>query len=292
MPNYTVGKMTDYSKEIMMRLRRLEQLCKEVDGSGLRVGLDSVKPVNGDRAYLAYSGRRLAGFLSWYTMDGAEANIHAMVHPEDRRQGVFRRLLASAAAEMGEQGIGSCRFKVPANSKPGLSCIAHLGAAFNNAEYSMELVAFQDAQAGRSGGLSLRKEELTDFGFMVRCVSQAFGDTEAWTIDYFRHTMEPERQTYIALDGQERVGMIRVNRIRRDTAVIHDFCVLPLYQGKGYGREILAQMVRLLLAEEQPLIRLGVVSHNRHALELYRKLGFEIVSESNYYVCRLHDWIH
>ncbi|WP_170180037.1 GNAT family N-acetyltransferase [Paenibacillus macerans] len=34
--------------------------------------------------------------------------------------------------------------------------------------------------------------------------------------------------------------------------MIHDFCVLPACQGKGFGREILSQTVRLLLGKKLP----------------------------------------
>ncbi|MDQ0497138.1 GNAT family N-acetyltransferase [Paenibacillus brasilensis] len=38
------------------------------------------------------------------------------------------------------------------------------------------------------------------------------------------------------------IGMVRVNHAHTGLAVIHDFCVLPAYQGKGYGRD---RMIRL-----------------------------------------------
>ncbi|MBW4839450.1 MAG: GNAT family N-acetyltransferase, partial [Paenibacillaceae bacterium] len=71
---------------------------------------------------------------------------------------------------------------------------------------------------------------------------------------------------------------------------IHDFCVLPSHQGRGYGREMLAQTVRLLLAQGRSRIRLSVAADNRSALELYRKTGFAMVSESSYYVCKRKEF--
>lgn len=115
---------------------------------------------------------------------------------------------------------------------PGIDCIRQLGGNFSTAEFSMNLIRFQAATVRRDR-LILRLEEAGDFDFMVTCSSQAFGDSEAWTRNYFTHTREPERVTYIAMDGLMPVGMIRVNHVHTDIAVIHDFCVLPSYQGKN-----------------------------------------------------------
>ncbi|GIP12694.1 hypothetical protein J1TS5_48640 [Paenibacillus macerans] len=70
--------------------------------------------------------------------------------------------------------------------------------------------------------------------------------------------------------------------------MIHDFCVLPACQGKGFGREILSQTVRLLLGKKLPRIRLSVITQNQNALSLYQKAGFAITAEFHYYVSSLN----
>ncbi|WP_178024136.1 N-acetyltransferase [uncultured Paenibacillus sp.] len=284
--SHEIVKLSDISPELLVAIRTLEQICRQADGSKLQMGLDNLTKDSGDHAYLYQIGGSIAGCLIWYTADGVEANLNAMVHPERRRQGVFRRLLEAAAAEMGGQGIQTCRFKVPADSEPGLHCAERLGARLAGSQFAMELAAFREGAAGHPD-LKLRPEELEDFGFMVRCMSQAFGDDEGWTLRYLGHTREPGRHNYIGCYGEERIGLIRVNLLGGDAAVIHDFCVLPSRQGRGYGREMLAQTVRLLLAQGHTRIRLSVAAENRSALELYSKTGFSIVSESRYYVCKL-----
>ncbi|AUO05316.1 GNAT family N-acetyltransferase [Paenibacillus jamilae] len=289
MQEYKILKMNDFSNHQISRVRMLEQLCKDFDGSSLRVGIESLKENGGDKAFLCQMGNQLIGYLSWYTSDEIEANINAMVHPDYRRQGVFRSLMNKAAAEMQIQGIKTCRIRIPSNSKPGIDCVKHLGANFNTSEFTMHLVQFRSDMLHHSG-LVLRLEEAQDFDFMVKCSSQAFGDSESWTRNYFKHTREPERVTYLAVDRLTPVGMVRVNHVHTDTAVIHDFCVHPLYQGRGYGREILARVVNILLAKQYTQIRLGVVTQNKRALNLYRSIGFEISAESHYYVSAIHHF--
>ncbi|WP_226001490.1 GNAT family N-acetyltransferase [Paenibacillus sp. BJ-4] len=228
MQKYKITKMNDFSSHQMAQIRMLEQQCKEFDGSSLRVGLESLKENGGDQAFLCQSDNQFIGFLSWYTSDGIEANINGIVHPDYRRQGVFGRLMESAAAELQIQGIQTCRFRVPSNSKPGIDCIRHLGGNFSTSEFSMNLIRFHTSTL-RYSGLILRLEEAEDFEFMVTCSSQAFGDSESWTRNYFAHTKEPERVTYIAVDDLVPIGMVRVNHVHTGLAVIHDFCVLPAY---------------------------------------------------------------
>lgn len=290
MSTHRIVKLTEVSPESLEPIRRLEQICRQADGSKLHIGLEHLINESGDHAFLYQVKGSLVGFLSWYTADGAEANLNAMVHPEWRRQGVFRRLLGVAAAEMGEQGIQFGRFKVPADSEPGLRCVEHLGARYEGSQFAMELTALQEDAASSPPNLTFRPEELEDFGFMVRCLSQAFDDTEEWTLQYLGHTQEPGRRNYIGCLGEERIGLIRVNLLGSDMAVIHDFCVLPSRQGRGYGREMLAQTVRLLQAQGRTRIRLSVAAENRSALELYRRTGFGIVSESRYYVCKYKEF--
>jgi ribosomal protein S18 acetylase RimI-like enzyme len=283
MQEYKISTMKDYSKQSIDQIRILEHLCKTSDRSSLRVGIESLKEIDGDEAFLCQIDNQLVGFLSWYTSDGIEANINGMVHPDFRRQGVFHDLLKSAASDMQMQGIQTCRFRIPSNSESGMDYIRYLGASAAPSEF---LMVFNRAQiAGSShSGLAVRLEEDQDLEFMVKCSSQAFGDSESWTRNYLTRTREPARITYIAVDNMIPVGMIRVNYLDTNTAVIHDFCVLPSCQGRGYGREILSEVVKILRDQKNSQIRLGVVTQNRNALSLYQSVGFEVTAEFNYYV--------
>lgn len=52
----------------------------------------------------------------------------------------------------------------------------------------MSLGGRQD-RVPRYPDVALYDERPEDFEFMVMCSSQAFGDAEAWTRDYFVHTL-------------------------------------------------------------------------------------------------------
>lgn len=283
MTNFNFVPMTEFSKDEIAAVVSLEQQCKQFEQINLRVGTDNLVKGAGDHAFLCYHDEHLIGFLSWYTNDGIEANINGMVHPGHRRQGVFGNLLRLAKEDIKPQGIHTLVYRIVSGSQSGLGFVQHLEASFRESQYTMTLTNFLSREY-RHPALYLRPEEPRDLEFMVMCLSRAFGNSEDWTREYFGRTNEPNRTTYVAILDSAPVGIIRVNRLGVSTAFIHDFCVLPAYQGRGLGLQILTNAVKFLLAEERNPIRLGVVTENRHALQLYRNVGFEITSEFHYYV--------
>jgi ribosomal-protein-alanine N-acetyltransferase len=65
--------------------------------------------------------------------------------------------------------------------------------------------------------------------------------------------------------------------------------VLKQYRGLGYGRVLLAEMLRLLTADEVGKVRLSVEPHNAEAIALYRSLGFSEVGRRDDYFGRGGD---
>ncbi|MNO68718.1 putative acetyltransferase [compost metagenome] len=283
MPNFTIQPMTDYSKEQIEAVELLERLCKKFEQIQLRVGIEHLKKDHGDYAYLCHDKERLIGFLSWYTSDGTEANINGMVHPDYRHRGVFRNLLHRAKKDIELQGIPMLRYRVVSGSDSGKGFVLHIGASINSSEYSMSLVDSPDKN-DLHPSITLHLAETKDFEFMVSCFSAAFNETNVWTRNYLTRTQEPSRTTYIAFRENVPIGLIRTNDLGNGTSVIHDFCVLPPFQGQGLGRGILVNTVKLLLANQFTHIRLGVVTDNEQALNLYLRSGFEITTEFHYYV--------
>ncbi|WP_339314252.1 GNAT family N-acetyltransferase [Paenibacillus sp. FSL R10-2734] len=280
MTNYNVSPMMDYSKEQISEIELLEEHCKQYEQINLRVGIEHLAK---DHAYLCHHNERLIGLLSWYTSDGIEANINGMVHPDYRRQGVFHGLLYRAQQDMSSQSIRSLRYRVVTGSSSGEGFVQHIEASHSSSEYSMTFLKSPDREE-QSPRIILRPEEATDFEFVSICFSAAFNETTEWTQEYLAHTQELSRVTYLAFRDNVPVGLIRTNDLGNGTAVIHDFCVLPSLQGQGLGRAILVHAVDLLLSIPFTHIRLGVVTNNEHALNLYLSVGFEITAEFHYYV--------
>ncbi|WFA84244.1 GNAT family N-acetyltransferase [Paenibacillus amylolyticus] len=282
MSTYQVVPMIYNSKEQIDAISLLEQQCKQLDSIYLKADLDHISKKDGDHALLCYRDGELVGLLSWYPSDDVTGNINAIVHPHFRRQGVFLHLLKRALLDMQPQGINQLSYRVPQGLSPGVHTAQSLGAIYDRAEYSMQLVN-EVLSVVEPPELTLSLAEAEDMEFMVTCSSQAFGDSEDWTREYFMQTNEPSRVTYIAWQNQLPVGLVRVNSINATTAFIHNFCILPAYQGQKLGRTALSILVDLLRKQNYTDIRLSVVTENKRALNLYRSVGFEVNSEYHYF---------
>ncbi|ASS73718.1 hypothetical protein CIG75_01140 [Tumebacillus algifaecis] len=285
MTNFRLIAKTTFSHEEIKAVAALEQLCNEREGISLRVGTESLASRSGDSPhdFLCYADEQLVGYLHWFTFDNKEAEINGMVHPDYRRQGVFGRLLSEAEMVMRTRGIVSQIFLIDAKSRSGLDFVNHCGAKYDKTEYAMTLNRFQ-APTTRRSDLLLREATDEDFDFMVACSSQAFGEPEAWSREMLLNTSTPDRTAYIAEYQGNQISLIRVLRSEDRIADIHGFAVLPAHQGHGYGRQILAGTVQLLLEEQRTHIHLDVVTENERALLLYQSLGFEITSACQFYV--------
>lgn len=76
-------------------------------------------------------------------------------------------------------------------------------------------------------------------------------------------------------DSDEIIGYLWIG-LNGNTAWIADFCLLPLWRGKGYGRQVLMQLQQTLSAMDIHEIGLRVASNNPGAKALYEKCGFAV----------------
>lgn len=281
-PGIEIVAMTYHSRQQASDIMELEQRCSEADAIRISSDLEHLTKEDGDHALLLYREDRLIGLLSWFASGTEYAQINAMVHPDYRRQGVFRRLLQQARADISPLAVYGLSYRIPGGSETGLAAAAALGARFDRSEYAM-IYDPQAAVPPVTDAVRLLPVTPADLEFSIACSAQAFGETEEETSGYFQQTDEPGKMTYIAWTGDGRIGLIRVNAVNQDTAFIYNFCILPSCQGKGYGAEVLRQTVGLLLHKPYPVIRLSVVTENARALNLYLCSGFAIRTEYKYF---------
>lgn len=80
----------------------------------------------------------------------------------------------------------------------------------------------------------------------------------------------------------ERLGLDVT--LSEEAGLIFGFAVLPKYQGRGYGRQILAHTVSELLSNGQHNIWLEVSIESKQALSLYQSCGFKETGSYDYYL--------
>ena len=77
------------------------------------------------------------------------------------------------------------------------------------------------------------------------------------------------------------VGKVRINRMDGD-AWIYGFAVLPEFQGRGYGRKVLRNIIKRE-HDAGNRVRLEVEAKNNRALTLYESVGFVKVQGQDYF---------
>lgn len=131
---------------------------------------------------------------------------------------------------------------------------------------------------------SLRPAEATDFNFVYDLHRSAMRDyvdqTWGWDEDFqarvFKQWFDPARFQIVVVDG-ENVGLLSVER-RLTELFLSTLEILPAYQRRGLGSEVIRSILAEAEAEQLP-VALQVLKVNP-ARELYARLGFGVVGET------------
>ena len=122
-----------------------------------------------------------------------------------------------------------------------------------------------------------------DLRQLTKLISQLDSSTEVREINYYRSVLNGYVSKKI-VDGElVGLGWIFPRRtLSRKQAVVEDMIVDDSERGKGYGKEILLDL--LLLAKENgvEMIELTILSHRIAANELYKKVGFQLHPTNHY----------
>lgn len=103
------------------------------------------------------------------------------------------------------------------------------------------------------------------------------GWDEARHLRHFTDCWERGDIYVIEVDG-ERVGMIQLFE-RADAVEVGEIQIQPSYQGRGIGTHVLRDTIARAHAKHRKVI-LSTGLKNRRAFELYRRLGFRRVAQT------------
>jgi ribosomal protein S18 acetylase RimI-like enzyme len=89
-------------------------------------------------------------------------------------------------------------------------------------------------------------------------------------------TFDPE-SSFVAFHKKTRsvAGLILCSRVRNDVGHVTQICVLPEYRSHGIGESLLKAAVNNLRQRNFVMLSLTVTQANDHAVELYRRFGFD-----------------
>ena len=272
----------DLSADGQAAARALRDLCNRADRLDLKVEVESAPwdRGSGPNRFLYYLDGALVGFCS--LDEGGDIEVCGMVPPAYRRRGIGRALLDAARSEARARGKSSILL-IGEDASPGaLALAASVDAPREFAEHHMELHGPGPAPPA-APRVEMRRATLDDIDALTTITAAAFGDPE----DFVRSRItadlpDPDQRYYVGWFAGQPVGSLKVYT-NGPGAGIYAFGVRPAERGKGLGRAILTETIRLLQAEGRDPMTLEVETENTPAINLYRSCGFQTTTTYGYY---------
>ena len=266
-------------------VRELAILCNSHDGLDLPLEWDPDGAGGRDAApnhLLWYERGELVGLAA--IQGSREAEVYGMVHPEHRRRGIGRALLDDARALCRARGELHLIVATEDLSDSGKAFVLAAGGRFRFAEYTLDLDPTAiDRSRPVEQALRLRRATTAEIVTIAEIGAAAFGDPLDQRRAIVERGMAQSHQRYfLATLDDAPVGTLRVSD-HPPHVYITAFAVLPDFQGRGYGRQMLLETIDMLLAEGRRQIRIEVETENRGALGLYEACGFRRTTAYLYY---------
>lgn len=265
----------------------LARLCNTFEGLDLKLGIPTTpQQISAEpRAFLWYAGGTLVGYAGLDHWGGSEGEVCGMVHPNHRRRGLGRALLAAVLGVRGPRGITRLLLVCENASGSGRAFAAAAGARLTSSELHMERDASSISSPNAPAAdpaLVVRPAARADADDVVRIVADAFGDDHALVERRVNGEIgDPTQPFYLALLDGRPVGALKIYRMD-DEIGIYAFGVAPEEQGRGLGKRMLARLMEQLRGETKRFA-LEVDPDNAPAIATYRACGFAITTTYGYY---------
>ena len=285
----TANKQGLYKKQGLMQeelteIETLASLCEAYEQLHMKLNWDILRsrPHDQTNDFLYYENGVLVGFLAFFSFNPIEGEVSGMVHPEYRRRGIFTQLFTAAREECQSRHIPTLLLIVEHNSQSGQGFAASLQPGYQHSEYKMELAEIVPLPQ-LDTRLHFRVARSEDAPILAHITAISFDMPEPDVTWYSQKKIDDVKsKVFIASLDETPIGKLDVS-LNAQNAYIAGFGVLPPYRGWGYGRQILAQTIREILARGQNRIVLEVATDNRNALSLYQSCGFREISSYDYY---------
>lgn len=270
-------------------IKQLFALCEREDKFSARVYWNCVKSRAPDvyHDYLYSKRQLLIAYLGIFNFKADEVEVCTLVHPLHRQQGIFRRLLYTAMADIHYKEIKRILLPCTQDFAVAKLAVEKLGATYKHSEYTLDITQLPSLNldlsqhAPESFKLQLATED--DLKIIATLDSVCFDSPYEEGLLRFSQTIShADRKAYLAKIDQKTIGKIHLH-LFENRVFIHDFCIAPEYQGKKFGRDLLMQTLGLLKKEGHKQVELDVIATNKQAINLYLKSGFQLRHAYDYY---------
>ena len=268
-------------------VKALSQVSKEFDGVAVKLNysmLDTRKPEQ-ITDFLYYQDGEIVGYMPLDCF-GTKAEITAVVHPEYRRRGIFKELYSAAMACPVAASCSSILMVNYRNSEAGIAAVKSLGLAYESSEYNMQVSSAGVPELPVSASMALKPVGIADVPLLASMLQTNFEHLDFDAEEMLGRELSRAGHYYaLAVVDDQVIGHIGWIH-SSNNCYIRGVGILPAWRGKGWGRSMIAAVMRqeLQTPESAPhLFELDVATQNESALSIYRSCGFESVTVYDYY---------
>lgn len=268
------------TKNQLNEIKILQDECEKFDEITLKLNWEMLRNRLNDKKedFFYYVEDQLVGFLATYSF-GEKVEICGMVHPDYRRKGIFSSLLNEALSSI--SSVSTILLNAPEASNSAKEFIKNQkNCNYSFSEYQM---VWKNKEVKEFAPIvKFTKAGQLDFSFISNLDVVCFGFEKSDAEKYNQRILnEPDRALYIIEVNDEKIGKMSVLREKLESW-IYGFAILPEYQGRGYGKNALLQVIQ----KENEIgneIHLEVALENSNAKKLYIDCGFNQYNTQDYY---------
>lgn len=284
-PRHGLVALAGLPPALLPEVQALAARCNRAEGLDLKLNLIPERSTEAELAdrFLYFEQGALVGFLG---LDGTpEVELCGCVDPAYRRRGIGSLLLAAASEICKQRGLASVLVICEQASRSGKAFLAPLAAPIRSAEYRMRCAVSSWPPPRRP--LELREAGPGDLPALARIIGSAFGNPPEVVEQRIKADLLVGGQRYFigVSDGRPVSGLKLF--FENGRAYVYAFGVAAELRGGGYGRATLVQTLEMLRDGGWPEVLLEVDVDNEVALNLYRRCGFDIITQYDYHALDL-----
>lgn len=271
------------SEDETTAVSNLLRTCESADSAQVVIQMNKSLNYHKDMNswFLAFADSGLTGVLSAFGPLDSEVEWTGCVAPEFRCKGIFRDLMKAGNDEADRYGIVRRMYALNRKSESGQAVMRSNGYLLTQTEYSM-LFPEEAPVMEIEPRLHIMRTGFGELEDMAQISAAAFEEPlEASRTMLVNSLRSSDREQYSAYSAGRMIGTVSLF-ISSNTAMINGLAIKTQEQGKGYGADFLAQLIRML-RRRQLRITLDVSSENAAAYRLYKRLGFVETNTTDYY---------
>ena len=244
--------------------------------------------------FIVETAGSLAGFLDLTPeLEIRRAILDCWIQSEHRRRGLGRELLSRTMRRAAELGLTVVQTHVVEENTAARSTLSRLGFQyvhrFLEMRLDMAVINWQDVDRAPLSCRYLRRGEEDKLALLQnRCFAGSWGynPNTASTITYRLNLSHiPSQDVVLIYDGDNAIGYCwtELKDGEEKSGRISMIGTEPDYRGRGLGKRVLLAGLTYLKNKGVTVVDLTVDSENTVAYNLYRSIGFSVVSSTLWY---------